>query len=404
MKENYPERKDTMRKETRFAAAGLVVLLSAAAPAQAWAAATDSPEFSRTAEEWARLQDNTLEYDEIADLVHEYNTTVLNNRVSYRDYLGKDRDDVARRYRDAAQELRDNIEYPDDPTDTSYATMLMAAQLNETQAKSLEEQADNNVDDSQSIYLQYEMVEANLVLATKLNLIAYNQKLLSNGLTEENRSLLEAQYQAVQVQASVGSATQTDVLNARQALEQLESTSISDAKETQTLKQQICLAAGWNYDADPVFGELPQVDPAQIAAIDLEADKARALENNYTLKISRRQYENSTSSATRENLQNTIRDNEQNIASDITSKYQSLLEAQSSYNLALTQQAVEAQTLAAVQQRFQTGAASQLEYLQESYNMSSRNTAVETAALSLLSAWETYQGAVNGLASASASS
>ena len=393
-----------MRKETRFAAAGLVVLLSAAAPAQAWAAATDSPEFSRTAEEWARLQDNTLEYDEIADLVHEYNTTVLNNRVSYRDYLGKDRDDVARRYRDAAQELRDNLEYPDDPTDTSYATMLMAAQLNETQAKSLEEQADNNVDDSQSIYLQYEMVEANLVLATKLNLIAYNQKLLSNGLTEENRSLLEAQYQAVQVQASVGSATQTDVLNARQALEQLESTSISDAKETQTLKQQICLAAGWNYDADPVFGELPQVDPAQIAAIDLEADKARALENNYTLKISRRQYENSTSSATRENLQNTIRDNEQNIASDITSKYQSLLEAQSSYNLALTQQAVEAQTLAAVQQRFQTGAASQLEYLQESYNMSSRNTAVETAALSLLSAWETYQGAVNGLASASASS
>lgn len=393
-----------MRKETRFAAAGLVVLLSATAPAQAWAAATDSPEFSRTAEEWARLQDNTLEYDEIADLVHEYNTTVLNNRVSYRDYLGKDRDDVARRYRDAAQELRDNIEYPDDPTDTSYATMLMAAQLNETQAKSLEEQADNNVDDSQSIYLQYEMVEANLVLATKLNLIAYNQKLLSNGLTEENRSLLEAQYQAVQVQASVGSATQTDVLNARQALEQLESTSISDAKETQTLKQQICLAAGWNYDADPVFGELPQVDPAQIAAIDLEADKARALENNYTLKISRRQYENSTSSATRENLQNTIRDNEQNIASDITSKYQSLLEAQSSYNLALTQQAVEAQTLAAVQQRFQTGAASQLEYLQESYNMSSRNTAVETAALSLLSAWETYQGAVNGLASASASS
>ena len=393
-----------MRKETRFAAAGLVVLLSAAAPAQAWAAATDSPEFSRTAEEWARLQDNTLEYDEIADLVHEYNTTVLNNRVSYRDYLGKDRDDVARRYRDAAQELRDNIEYPDDPTDTSYATMLMAAQLNETQAKSLEEQADNNVDDSQSIYLQYEMVEANLVLATKLNLIAYNQKLLSYGLTEENRSLLEAQYQAVQVQASMGSATQTDVLNARQALELLESTSISDAKETQTLKQQICLAAGWNYDADPVFGELPQVDPAQIAAIDLEADKARALENNYTLKISRRQYENSTSSATRENLQNTIRDNEQNIASDITSKYQSLLEAQSSYNLALTQQAVEAQTLAAVQQRFQTGAASQLEYLQESYNMSSRNTAVETAALSLLSAWETYQGAVNGLASASASS
>lgn len=388
----------------RYAAVSLAFLLSSAVPAQAWAAATDSPEFARTAEEWARLQDNTLEYDEIADLIHEYNVTVLNNRISYRDYLGKDRDDVAQRYRDAAQELRDNIEYPDDPTDVSYATMLMAAQLNETQAKSLEEQADNNVDDSQSVALQYDMVEANLVLGTKLNLIAYNQRLLANKLTEENRSLLEAQYQSVQVQASVGAATQMEVLNARQALEQLESTAISDAKETQKLKQQICVATGWSYDADPVFGALPQVDLGQIAAIDLEADKAKALENNYTLKISQRQYENSTSSAIRENLQNTIRDNQQNIASDITAKYNSLLEAQASYQLALTQQAVEAQNLAASERGFQAGTVSRLEYLQEQYNMASQNTAAETAALSLLSAWETYQGAVNGLASASASS
>ncbi len=393
-----------MKKNIRFAAAGLAVLLSAASPAGAWAASTDSPQFARTEEEWARLQDNLLEYDEIADLIHEYNTTVLNNRISYRDYLGKDRDDVAQRYRDAAKELRENIEYPDDPTDTSYATMLMAAQLNETQAKSLEEQADENVDDAQSVYLQYEMVEANLVLATKLNLIAYNQKLLSNALEEEYRTLLEAQYQAVQAQADIGSATQMDVLSARQALEEWESTSISNAAATQTLKQQICLATGWNYDADPVFGDLPQIDVSQIEAIDLEADKARAVENNYTRNINKRQYENSTSSATRENLENTIRDNEQNIASDITGKYQSLLEAQAAYTLALTQQTIEAQTMAATEEKFQIGAVSRLEYLQEVYTMSSMDTAVETAALSLLSAWENYQGAVNGLASASASS
>ena len=211
---------------------------------------------------------------------------------------------MAQRYRDAAQELRDSIEYPDDPTDTSYATMLMAAQLNETQAKSLEEQADNNVDDAQSVYLQYEMVEANLVLSTKLNLISYEQKLLANALTQENKTLLETQYQVVQAQAGVGSATQLDVLNARQALEQLESTVIADEKDTQTLKQQICLAAGWSYDADPEFGPLPQVSEEEITAIDLQSDIARAIENNYSLKISQRQYENSTSAATRENLTN----------------------------------------------------------------------------------------------------
>lgn len=390
-----------MRKGTRCTALCFACLLAAAAPAAAWAAATDSPRFARSEEDWARLEDNKLEYDEIPDLIHEYNVTVLNNRTSYQDYLGKKPSDVTQRYRDAAAELRNNIEYPDDPTDVSYATMLMAAQMNETQAQNLEKQADNNVDDSQSVYMQYEMVEANLVLSTKLKLISYYQKLLANRLTEENRQLLDTQYQSALVQANVGYITQMEVLNAKQALEQLDSSIISDHKDTITLKQQICLATGWSYDADPEFGELPEVDLSLIDTIDLAADQAAALENSYTLKINQRQYTNSTDSATKENLEKTIRDNQQKVASDITTKYQSLLTARASYELALAEQTVEAQTLAATERKFQTGSASQLDYQQELYNMSAKNTAVETAKLSLLTAWETYQAAVNGLASAS---
>lgn len=390
-----------MKKGTRCTAFSLACLLAAAAPVNTWAAATDSPQFARSAEEWARLEDNKLEYDEIPDLIHEYNVTVLNNRTSYQDYLKDSPSDVAQRYRDAATELRNNIEYPDDPTDVSYATMLMAAQMNETQAQNLEKQADNNVEDSKSIYMQYQMVEANLVLSTKLNLISYYQKLLASQLTQENRALLDTRYQSAQVQASVGYATQMDVLNAKQALEQLDSSIISDDKEIMTLKQKICLATGWSYDADPEFGELPKLDPAQIDTIDLAADQAAALENNYTLKINQRKYTNSTDTAIKENLEKTIRDNQQKISSDITTKYQSLLTARASYELALAEQTIEAQTLAAAERKFQTGSASQLDYQQELYNMSAKNTAVETAKLSLLTAWETYNAAVNGLASAS---
>lgn len=390
-----------MKKGTRCTAFSLACLLAAAAPANAWAAPTDSPRFARSEEEWVRLEDNKLEYDEIPDLIHEYNVTVLNNRTSYQDYLGDTPSDVTQRYRDAATELRNNIEYPDDPTDVSYATMLMAAQMNETQAQNLEKQADNNVDDSQSVYMQYQMVEANLVLSTKLNLISYRQKLLASQLTKENQQLLNDLYQSAQVQASVGNATQMDVLNAKQEVEQLESSMISDEKEITTLKQKICLATGWSYDADPEFGELPALDLTLIDSIDLEADKAAALESNYALKISRRQYENSTDKATKENLEKTIRDNQQKIASDVTTKYQSLLTARASYELALAEQVVEAQTLAAMERKYQTGSSSRLDYQKELYTMSVKNTAVETSKLSLLSAWETYCAAVNGLASAS---
>lgn len=391
-----------MKKKVHYTALSLACLLAAAVPVQVLAATVDSPRFSRSEEAWAGLEDNKLEYDEIADLIHEYNVTVINNRTSYRDYLGDTPNDVAQRYRDAAAELRDSIEFPTDPTELSYATMIMAAQTSETMAKNLEKQADNNVDDSRSIYMQYEQVEANLVLNTKLNRIAYEQKLLTGQLERENRTLLEAQYQSAQVQASVGNATQMDVLNAKQAMEQLDSTIISNDREAQTLRQKVALATGWNYAGNPEFGALPAIDPAVTDQIDLEADKAKALESNYTLKINRRKLENSTDGATQENLGKTIYDNQQKIVSDVQTKYQALLTARASYELAIAEQAIEAQKLAAAALRFRTGTASRLEYQQATYTKQEKDMAVETARLSFLTAWETYQAAVEGLASADA--
>lgn len=387
-----------------FCLSGLLAaapLFAACTPITAQAAArNDSPEFARTPQEWERLRDNRLEYDEIPDLIHEYNTTVINNRIEYRDYRGKDRKDTAQRYRDTAREIRENISYPDDPTDMSYATMLMAAQTSETTAKNLEEMADNNVDDAQVISMQYEQVEENLVLSTRLNLISYYQKLLNQKLTEENQKLLELQYEVAQNQAAAGTATQLEVLNARQAIEQQSSTIINDSRETETLKQQICLATGWSYNAEPEFGPLPDLDPEVILQIDLEADRARALETNYTLKINRRKYENSTSERNQKTFEETIRDNQQKISSDVQTKYNTLLNAAMSFELAQTEETVATQNLAAMEIKFQTGLASRLEYQQEQFNLTSKTIAVENAKLSLFSAWVSYQGAVDGLAAA----
>lgn len=390
-----------MNRTRKYAALALSCLMVAAVPAVSMAAArTDTPEFARSAEEWARLQDNRLEYEEIPDLIHEYNTTVINNRIDYRDYRGKDRKDIAKRYRDTAKDIRDSIEYPGDPTDMSYSSMMMAAQTSETTAKNLEEMADNNVDDELVIRLQYQQVEQNLVLNTRLNLISYYQKLLNQQLTGENEKLLQLQYEVAQIQETAGTATQLEVINARQAMEQHASTIITDSRETETLRQQICVATGWNYDATPEFGPLPEFDPAVIYAIDLEADKAKALETNYTLQINRRKYENSTSANTKKTLEETIRDNQQKISSDIQTKYNTLLNAAVSYEVAQTEEAVAAQNLAAMETKFQTGMASRLEYQQEQYNLASKTNAIENAKMAMFSAWVNYEGAVNGLASA----
>lgn len=99
-----------------------------------------APEFAYSAEKWATLRDNKLEFDEIKDLVHEYNPTVIQNEISYKDYLTKNRDDVAQEYYDKANEIYSNINYPDSD-DANYGSGVAAALHNEQQAKNLMERA-----------------------------------------------------------------------------------------------------------------------------------------------------------------------------------------------------------------------------------------------------------------------
>ena len=100
-----------MIKRKQAISLGMALLLAASLPGTALAV---SPEFARTEEEWARLRDNTMEFDELAGLIHEYNTTVQNNQYAYKDYLGKDRQDVEQDYRDLADELYASMSGDDD--------------------------------------------------------------------------------------------------------------------------------------------------------------------------------------------------------------------------------------------------------------------------------------------------
>ena len=68
-----------------------MVLCLGTMPVTAWAG---TPEFAYTAEQWASLRDNQLEFTEIADLIHVYNNTVIQNQLEYEDFRGEDADDT----------------------------------------------------------------------------------------------------------------------------------------------------------------------------------------------------------------------------------------------------------------------------------------------------------------------
>lgn len=382
----------------RMAALGLAAAMAVAGTVPAFAG---SPEFAYTEEKWASLRDNILEYNEIPDLVHEYNPTVLNNQSTYEQNRQGDGSrssgDIAASYRQNAENIYDQIAAldPDSPTYDSMAISL------EQQAKALEAQASSAETGNFGLQQQNQQAEATIVASAKTLMISYHQNLLNLALYQKNLELLKEQYSAVERKAAIGMATQMEVLTAKSNIETMEMNILNTEKGIRSAKQSLCLATGWAYNANPEIRELPAVDLNEIAAIDLDADKEKAVTNNYTLSINRAQYSATTVPETKENLEETIANNEAQIRSSVTSNYQALIQARSDYEQAQAELVLEQRKMDTAALKLSIGEISQLEYKAQEYALENSKTAVELKEMALLQALETYRDGVNGLASAS---
>lgn len=391
-----------MKTVKRTLSLGLIAIMAAALPIPAAGA---SPEFSRTAEDWARLQDDIIEYDELADLIHEYNATVQNNNIDLNEFrkdYGDSNQKWADRYRELARDIQNDIEYPDPVADSAaYGGKLAGVISQEKQIESYLEQADDAVEDSTVWYLTYQSAEATLVSTAQSNMISYYQDQLQLKKAQLQQELQQENYQNALTRQSVGTATAVDVLNAQESLRSTEQTIIENQSGIETVREKLYVMLGWKHDDTPQIGELPQPDMEKIAAMDPAADKAQALENNYTLRINKRKLENAQSSDKKATLETTVRENEQCIGASLTASYQSVLSAKTAYELAVAQAELEQRNFQTASRSYELGTMSRLAYVTQKNTTEVAQVNVEIAELSLLQAMENYQWAVNGLASAS---
>ncbi len=386
-----------MKQLQNAAVLSLAAILAAAAPS---AALAGSPEFAYTAEKWSTLRDNKLEYDEIEDLVHEYNPTVLNNQASYEQNrtgdMGRSDGDIAASYRQNAQNIYDQIDMMD-PDTPGYDSTVLAL---EQQAKALEASATQAESGNFGMQSQNKQAEAAIVSSTKALMINYHQLLLNLELSQKNLVLLQNQQEAVQRKADIGMATQMDVLNAKSAVENTEAGILSTEKQIRNTRQSMCLATGWAYNADPEIGELPSVSKEEILAINLEQDKEEAVKNNYTLSVNRHRYSNTRVEETKETLEETIKNNESQIRSSVTSSYQALLQAQADFEQAQAELDLAQKQFDTASLKLSIGELSPLEYDQQAFALEGAKTTLKLKEMAVLQAYETYKSGVAGLASA----
>ncbi|MBS6956190.1 MAG: TolC family protein [Enterocloster asparagiformis] len=370
------------------------VMCQALAPVRAYAG---SPEFAYTAEKWASLRDNTLEYDEIADLIHEYNNTVIQNQIEYADYRGEDRDDISDDYYEAAQDILNSLDYPDADS-SNYASGLSSYLSGQIQADNLTEQGDDNVDDGYTKKLGYDKEEAQLVKEAQGLMISYWSQAKTLESLEKAEELAKTSCQSVETKLSAGLSTQAEVLSAREAVTSAEASLLSAQSALEKTKETLCLMLGWSYGAEVAIGDVPEPDLEAVAAIDLEADVEAGLAANYELRILERQISYARNQSNKASLEETYKSRKETAASDIKSGYRSLLLAKSDYEQALQAHATAQDSLSTAARRLQAGTITPKAYAAQESAAVTAQVNAQVKELALFQAQLEYQWAVNGLA------
>ena len=385
------------KRAKRLAGAVLAAGAITAMPFQAFA--QRSPEFAYSAEKWATLRDNKLEFDEISDLVHEYNPTVVQNEISYKDYLTKNRDDVAQDYYDKANEIYSNISYPDSD-DANYGSGVAAALRNEQQTKSLMEQGDENTDDQATMRIQYDQAEARLAKQAEGLMITYWTQYYNLDSAKARIAQAKLSCQSEQNRLAAGMSTQAKVLSAKESVSNAEAALVTAESNLASTKESLCLMLGWGYGADVKIAELAEPDQSKIVAIDVNADIQTALENSYAYCLTKKQLTNARTDSVKEKLSETEKNQKETISNSVKSAYDSLLLALSSYEQAQSALELQEVSMKSADAKLAAGTITKNTYESQKASYTTAQVTARTQKLSLLQAMNDYDWAVNGLASA----
>lgn len=389
-----------MRVRKQILPLGIALTMAAVSAVPAFAA---SPEFTRTAEEWQRLRDDVMEYEELEDLIAEYNATVQKNAIDlkhFKNKYGTTNSEISDAYRDMANEIYASIEYPD-TSDPTYGYVVASMLSAEMSAKTMEQQADNNLEDARIMALSYEQAEKTLVTVAQSNMIGYHLNRLSLRQAEIGQTQAERALESTVRMSQIGMATQVEVWNAQEAVLSAKRSVETARSSMEQTRQTLQVMLGWKYDDTPTIMEIPELDFSRLDALDPAQDQVTALEQNYTLKMNRQRLENAISETTRETTQTTIADNEKKIGAAVMTNYQSVQAAKLSYDQAEADLELANRTMQTMELQYQSGGVSKNEYENQAYVVETKEIALEIAKLNLFQTLETYDWAVKGLANAS---
>ena len=364
-----------------------------------------SPTFSRTEEEWAKLRDMNLDYEEIDGLVTEYNATVQANQANMqqftRDY-GRKNSQVSQSYKDMAQKIEESLTEPE-PDSMTYVPMMASIAQSRATINNLKNSADTTLEDYEVQYFTYESARLSLVQNTKALMISYYTKDMSKEALQKSVEVAELNLANAQARVAVGMATNLDILSAKEAVIKANKELNDQSNAASADRDKLLIMTGFKTDSQANIGLVPVLSEEELQNIDMinvEEDIKKALEENYTLKINKRKLVNAKSDTQIKSLNSSINSNTENIKANVRTLHKNLLNAKDKLNLLKAELELSGKDLETVRQKKNLGMATQLEVANKELENIKKNTEKKQAELALRLALENYNSAVNGLASA----
>ena len=363
-----------------------------------------SPTFSRTEEEWAKLRDMNLDYEEIDGLVTEYNATVQANQANMqqftRDY-GRNNSQVSQSYKDMAQKIEESLTEPE-PDSMTYVPMMASIAQSRATINNLKNSADTTLEDYEVQYFTYESARLSLVQNTKALMISYYTKDMSKEALQKSVEVAELNLANAQARVAVGMATNLDVLSAKEAVIKANKELNDQSNAALADRDKLLIMTGFKTDSQANIGLVPFLSEEELQNIDkinVEEDIKKALEENYALKINKRKLGNAKSDTQIKSLNSTISSGTENIKSNVQTLHKNLLNAKDKLNLLKAELELSGKDLETVRQKKNLGMVTQLEVANKELENIKKNTEKKQAELALRLALENYNSAINGLAS-----
>jgi hypothetical protein len=355
-----------------------------------------------TKEQWARLNDQTIEFDELSDLVRYFNQDVQNTTDSVTNSIGNTQyiyDEMRGYIRDLgndADELEDSGATSSAEGKAQYKVLNMTIKSLKTSADTMKQTLDYmNRSNSSS--------KSNITYAVKNYTYYANQLMVSYNSAQSGLSSLQklveaetAALESAKASYTLGTAAQADVLSAQNALLSAQSSLLSMENTVDSLRRSLCLMTGYSADSNPVIGTIPQLDMAEISSMDLEADTEKAVNNNYTL-ISERHASSGKTTTGMKYKDASITEGEQNIAVTMQSDYQAVWQAKAAYEAACTAFEMAELEWGKAARTFQRGLTSKNDSLQAQMSYLQAESEKQNAYNNLYQAYDTYQWAVKGI-------